>query len=204
MATQVGTHPPSRPSDPSITALIQRMKQGDRAAASEFVLAYGPLIRGRFRNRLHPKMRGYFDSLDLVSTVARRLDQYIARHDVACDSPGQLFGLVFDIARASCVDKARVLSRLERVEGPDSHFADALRSKLRAGAQGGSEAPFELDSLIRRIPDQEDVDLLLLWLDSRTFDEIGASMGLSGDTVKKRWYRLLPVLQGLVTELAEA
>lgn len=188
----------------SISALLDRMRRGDRSAASEFVLAYGPLIRGRFRNRLSPRMRSYFDSLDLVSTVARRLDQYVASHDVDCQSPGQLFGLVFDIARASCVDKHRVLARLDRTEGPDSPVAEALRQRLRTPGGRSSEAPFELDTLLRRLPDPEDAELVLLWLDDRTFEEIGASLGMSGDAAKKRWYRLRAVLHSLLTEMAEA
>lgn len=200
----LGTHS-SGEGTPPIAALLERMRRGDRSAASEFVLAYGPLIRGRFRNRLSPRMRSYFDSLDLVSTVARRLDQYIASHEVDCQSPGQLFGLVFDIARASCVDKHRVLARLDRTEGPDSPVADALRQRLRSpGGRRATEAPFELDTLLRKLPDPEDAELVLLWLDDRTFDEIGASLGMSGDAAKKRWYRLRTVLHSLLTEMAEA
>lgn len=173
-------------------------------AASEFVLAYGPLIRARFRNRLSPRLRTYFDSLDLVSTVARRLDQYVASHDVDCQSAGQLFGLLFEIARASCVDKQRVMARLARTEGPDSPVAEALRRRLstsEGSRQGG--APFDLDTLLRRLPDPADAELVLLWLDDRTFEEIGASLGLSGDAAKKRWYRLRGVLQSLLAEYAE-
>jgi RNA polymerase sigma factor (sigma-70 family) len=193
----------SQAENASVAALLDRMRRGDRSAASEFVLAYGPLIRGRFRNRLSPRMRSYFDSLDLVSTVARRLDQYIASHDVDCASPGQLFGLVFDIARASCIDKQRLLSRLDRTEGPDSPIADALRQRLRQPSGRSDEASFDLDTLLRKLPDQEDAELVLLWLDDRTFEEIGASLGMSGDAAKKRWYRLRPILHALLTEMAE-
>ena len=101
----------SQAENASVAALLDRMRRGDRSAASEFVLAYGPLIRGRFRNRLSPRMRSYFDSLDLVSTVARRLDQIAP---MIADRP-----LYKDIESAtSLIATTTLVSAAARLAGP--------------------------------------------------------------------------------------
>ncbi|MFM9994440.1 MAG: hypothetical protein ACKVU4_01420, partial [Phycisphaerales bacterium] len=59
-------------------ALLQRMRRGDRAAAGEFVNRYGSRLLRRIRSKLSQPMRRVFDSVDILSTLARRLDRFVS------------------------------------------------------------------------------------------------------------------------------
>jgi RNA polymerase sigma factor (sigma-70 family) len=190
--------------DRRVVLLLARMRAGERAAISEFILAYAPLIRGRLRQHISADMRGFFDSMDLVSTVARRFDTYAARNAVRFDSVEDLFGLLFKIARASCADKARLHARLQRVEGPDSEIARLIGSRLRGIHRSGrGDITFEVEELLARLPTPDDAELVRMWLAEKSFADIGNHFGIPEKTARQRWRRLRPVMQRVLTELAE-
>jgi hypothetical protein len=86
----------SAPDDPSpgaaapdFDALLARMRAGDRDAAAAFVTRYGTRIRRRLRGKMSPSIRRLFDSQELMSTVARRLDAFVRSGRLAAVSEGQ-------------------------------------------------------------------------------------------------------------------
>src|SRR5262249_29722926 len=94
--------------DPSahLRALLLRMRRGDRHAAAEFVVENADSIRRRFRRRISGSVRRLFDSADLVSTVARRLDGIVGRGRLAAGSVGELWSLVMVVGRYSLSEHA--------------------------------------------------------------------------------------------------
>lgn len=197
--------PPSHDDARSVEALIERMRAGDRSAISEFVLAYAPLIRNRFRQRIAPEMRCFFDSMDLVSTVARRFDKHASSYGVDFQSPEELFRLIFRIARMSCAEKMRLCSRLNRVEGPDSEVARMMASRLRGeSSRGAIRHAFDLEDILSKLGNDEDSNFVRLWVDDHTFREIGLAMSISESAAKQRWNRLRPRLHEILSVMAEA
>src|SRR5690606_30935513 len=104
-------------------ALLERMRRGDRDAAAEFLVGYGPLIRRRIRGKLGAAMRRLFDSQEILSTVGRRLDAFVNAGRLEATTTPQLWGLVIRIAENALIEKARVVQSLKAREGEDSPFA---------------------------------------------------------------------------------
>ena len=72
-----------------LDTLIARMRAGDRAAAAAFITQYGDRVRRRVSGKLSPAMRRLFDSQEIMSTVARRLDHCVSGGELAAMAPDQ-------------------------------------------------------------------------------------------------------------------
>ncbi len=188
--------------DPSQN-IPMRITLGDRDAAAAFLETNGDLIRRRLRHKLGRAMRRIFDSQDLMSTLARRLDHYVdaGRADVGTEA--QLWRLVLQIAEHAIIDKARLMDRIQRAEGPDSDFANRFRSRMLLEE---SRSPEGSDELIARIldgtPDPLDREILTLWCNGRSLSNIAMALGSSPDMVRKRWQRVRERSQSLMMEEA--
>ncbi|MBL0927610.1 MAG: sigma-70 family RNA polymerase sigma factor [Phycisphaerales bacterium] len=176
------------------------MRSGDRDAAAAFLVRFGDRIRSRVRAKLSGRVRRLFDSQDILSTVARRLDRFVLSGQLTAANEPELWALVFRLAEHAVVDKARLLRRLERVEGEDSVFASELRSRLddEASEEGDGLVAAALESTT----DPTDRTILSLWLNDLPHAEIGRSVGLSAEAVRWRWHRIRARLQDRLRERA--
>jgi DNA-directed RNA polymerase specialized sigma24 family protein len=165
-----------------------RMRHGDREAAAEFIVRYGERIRRRVRSRLTGAARRVFDSADILSTLSRRLDDYVSGRKLEAESEAQLWALVFRIADNAVVDKARIMSRLRAVEGEDSPFASSFLDRMqRAQAAGSLAADLEVEGLIDALDDPVDRQILALWLADTPHTVTAGCVGLTPAAVRKRW-----------------
>lgn len=172
----------------SIADLLERMRNGDRDAAAEFITTYGSRVRRRVRGKLGSSMRRLFDSQEILSTVGRRLDQYVHDGKVMADAESQLWSLIFRIADHALIDKLRVFRRLEAIEGSDSRFAYTMLQRLRRADQiRPSGAELEIDRALRLLPDARDRQILSLWLEGNSHAHIADIVGGSVPAVRKRW-----------------
>jgi DNA-directed RNA polymerase specialized sigma24 family protein len=175
-----------------LDTLIARMREGDRAAAAAFITRYGERVRRRVSGKLSPAMRRLFDSQEIMSTVARRLDHCVSGGELAAMAPDQLWGLIFRIAENSVVDKGRIYQRLRSVEARDSRFADGLRRRLESAdarrVGGGGEV--ELDSLLRRLSEPLDREILTQWLRGLSHELIAQDLDLKPAMIRKRFERI--------------
>lgn len=168
--------------------LVQRMRAGDRQAAAEFMIEYGPLLRRRVRGKLGAAMRRLFDSQEILSTVGRRLDRYVRVGGLEAESPGQLLQLVFRMAEGAVIDKVRVFKRLERVEGEDSHFAQEFSSRLHdADTDQSDGAVISLDAALRVLTSDIDRQILTMWLNGTQHNVIAWDLGMTPAAVRQRW-----------------
>ncbi len=184
--TSMAFIPGSGPSD-----LIDRIRAGDREAAAAFVMTYGPRIRWRVRHQLGARMRRVFDSQEILSTVARRLDQYVCGQTLSTISGERLWALVVRITENAVADKVRIQRRLERVESGDERFAHELSGGIdEAERTGDADASEFIARAMGAVTDPVDRSILNMWLNGYTLGEIGASVGLSAKAVEWRWRRV--------------
>ena len=176
------------PDHDRLTDLVQRMRLGDRQAAAEFMVEYGPLLRRRVRGKLGAAMRRLFDSQEILSTVGRRLDRYVRVGGLEADSPGQLLQLVFRMAEGAVIDKVRVFQRLERVEGEDSQFAQQVSSRLQDAENDQCDgAVLSLDVALRTLTSDIDRQILTMWLNGIQHSVIAWDLGMTPAAVRQRW-----------------
>lgn len=181
----------------AIDDLLLRMSAGDRDAAAEFLMRYGSRIRRRIRGKLGPAIRRLFDSLEILSTLGRRLDLYVMSGRVQVTNEAQLWTLLFKMADNALVDKARVFRRLQHVEGEDGEFAQQLGVRLRqAESERDSGAEIEIDTCLRALSDPVDRRVLSLWLSGEPHTSIAQFVELAPTAVRKRWESIKINLRG--------
>lgn len=176
------------PSSGEVLGLLSRMRAGDREAAAEFITRFGSRVRRRIRGKLSQPMRRLFDSQELMSTLARRLDAFVRSGQLEAATEGQLWSLLFRMAENAVIDKARVFRRLQAVEGEDGPLAAGLLRELeRASRAGPEECDLEIERTFRALPDAMDRAILALWLTGSPHTVTAECVGLSAAAVRQRW-----------------
>ena len=184
----------------AVQTLLVRMRHGDRDAAAEFITRYGTRIRRRIRGKLGPALRRVFDSEDVLSTLGRRLDEFVSsgRFDPADED--ELWALLLHMARHAVIDKARDVQRSRRAEDGDGPLVGHL-SRHRAG--GGSESPAadeEVGKALDSLPDRIDRDILSMRLEGERHAAIARFVNLPRTAVEKRWQRIKRRLRRRLSE----
>lgn len=177
-----------------VDALLRQMLMGDREAAAQFVVRYGSRIRRRIRGKLSPAMRRIFDSQDILSTVGRRLDQFVGSGQLEAATEQQLWALVFKIASNAVIDKSRIFRRLQKVEDEDGPLAQSLLRGLRQAERGAPEG-IEIEQALALFADPIDREILALWLVGTPHTMIATYVKLAPTAVRKRWQAIRSRLQ---------
>ncbi|MCC6660221.1 MAG: sigma-70 family RNA polymerase sigma factor [Phycisphaerales bacterium] len=172
---------------PSLGGLIEQMRSGDRAAAARFVEEYGPRVRRRLRSKLSRAMRRVFDSQDLMSTFARRLDAFVHARKLQATTEGQFWSLVFQMAEHALIDKGRVFRRLLNTEAEDGPLAQRLHERMSAAEDREDGAELEIAATLDLLPDSTDRAILSLWLSGTPHAVTADCVGLSPAAVRQRW-----------------
>jgi len=195
---------PDNPQQSRAAQLLARMRGGDREAAAEFIAEYGPRIQRRVRPKLGQGVRRLFDSQDIVSTVARRLDAYIAAGKLRAADEPQLWAFVFRLTSRAVLDKAAVCSRLRRVESEDALLARSWTTRLETTGDD-QNFDFEIERAFTALTDEVDRQILALWLHDTPSREVGELLGMPPGTVRYRWSRIRDSLrQALADEQGAA
>ena len=175
--------------------LLRRMQTGDREAAALFVTHYGSFIRRRIRGKLSPAMRRIFDSLEILSTVGRRLDLYVSAGRFNAQSEGQLWALILRMANNAVIDKSRIFRRLEKVEAEDSDFSRQLLTRLKdVHRRDDEKVELEIERALDLLGDVLDRQILSFWLSGARLSMIAKYVGLAPTAVRKRWQKIRATL----------
>lgn len=194
---------PTASTQNDIAELLRRMQAGERAAAAEFVLRYESRIRRRIRSKLGPDIRRLFDSLDIVSTIGRRLDLYVMTGQLRVASEGQCLSLLFRMADRALIDKARVVRRLEELEGEDSEFAQQFAQRLRmADRPDGQGMHLEIEKCMDVLRDPADRRILSMWLTGERHNEIAVFVNMEPAAVRQRWHTIKSILRDRLTAIS--
>lgn len=172
-------------------SVVLRLRAGDRGAAAEFIERYGPLIRRRVRGKLSLAARRVFDSQEILATVARRFDAFVAGHRLTAEDEAGVMALVLRMAEAAVIDKSLVMRRSRRLEAEDGPFVHALRQRMETAETRSAEgATRELARLFEMARTPADRELLTLRLHGLSHGSIGWLLGITQEAVKQRWRSL--------------
>jgi DNA-directed RNA polymerase specialized sigma24 family protein len=160
-------------------------------------MRYGSRIRRRIRGKLGSSMRRLFDSLEILSTLGRRLDLYVMSGRLQATNESQLWSLLFKMADNALIDKARLFNRLRTAESEDGEFAQQLVVRLRqADGEPSTSIEVEIDNCLRSISDAMDRRILSLWLTGEPHTSIAHLVDLPATAVRKRWEKIKQELKG--------
>lgn len=180
--------------------LVIRIRSGDREAAARYLLDNSNLLRRRVRGRLSPGLRAIFGSEDIVSTVGRRLDEYVRRGLPEIESERDLFALVMRMALNAIVDKERMISRLRRVERGEEVFARQMLRHLQGADPQACAMRFEsaVERALQAQGGDTDRKILWMWLMDWRLKDIGAALAMNPPAVRERWKRIKERLRPLL------
>lgn len=174
----------------SAARLTARIREGDRQALAEAIELYRPLIERYIRVRLRGSLRRLFDTGDVFGTVSRRLDRALLSGQVVLNDPEHLPALIQRMVKQAVIDKHRLLTRLQAVEGPDSVWA----GRFVEHAMRAEHSEVDLDDLLDRafgiLPDRRDKQILAMWFHGLSHAEIADRLGLKATGVRQRWHRI--------------
>jgi RNA polymerase sigma-70 factor (ECF subfamily) len=182
-----------RPPD-RFALLIERVRDGDEAAATELVAQYEGLIRRRARRLLGPALRVHLDSLDIAQSVNRSLLIGLRRAAFSVSTPDELTRLALTLVRRRVARHWRKRKREAECRG----FADDLLRGTFPSLAAASEHPevanaIATGEILHQIFEQLDGldrQLVELRLEGYTTAEAARKLGVSAGLLRSRLSRL--------------
>ena len=173
--------------------LIARVKAGDEAAIATLIERFGPEVRIMVRSRLPDKLRGQFDTMDFAQVVWSSVVADCRDRAEPFDEPKHLIGFLSGVIKNKVAHEHRRLTRTRKY--------DVAREEPLYVRRGDREVPREvsapdptpseyaqaddrLDQLTRGRTPQE-VRIIDLRLDGRTYDEIALELGMNEKAVRR-------------------
>jgi DNA-directed RNA polymerase specialized sigma24 family protein len=175
----------------SFADLLERIRNGDAAAAQELVQRFEPVLRRMVHVRLvGNRLRRLVDSDDICQSVLASFFIRAALGQYEISSSDDLLKLLAVMARNKVVNKAR---RIERggAEGKRVSLAELSNSKLATASAGPSQHAALKDLLheVRRRLPREEIRLLELRQQGMEWADIAEQTGDKPDALRKRLTR---------------
>jgi len=178
---------------------LERLRRGDAEATAELWRRYEPAIRMEIRCHLNPGLRRRFDSEDVRQDVFKTFFVHfrLGRYDFA--GPGDLAGLLRDIARKKLAMRARKERAQKRHPGREEAVGDDWD---HAGGEPDPGQLCEQQELVDRAQQllaEDERRLLELRRQNRTWEQIAAELG---GTAAARQKQLERAVQRISRQLA--
>ena len=180
--------------DGQLPALMQRITEGDHAAAERLVQQYEPEIRRAVRVRLtDPRLRRVLDSGDVCQSVFANFFVRAAAGDYDLSQSGELASLLVAMARNKLLDHVRKLRSLKRDQRREGADGSAVWDGVADSAVGPATQAEQLDlmqEVRQRLTDDEQrlMDYRAAGLE---WPEIAREVGEKADALRKRLTRAL-------------
>lgn len=159
-----------------------------RGQVADRLMVLAPLIRRRVRDRLSQRARRLFDSVDVLSTVFRRVDRMLVQGELRATTDAQLISLVLTIAENAVIDRHRVLDRINRLESADGEWVAMLRLRIENVPHYQSSQLIE--DLFQACRTESERLQLSLRLNGVSHSMAAPLLGLSADASRQRWVSL--------------
>lgn len=176
-----------------LSDLMNRLRQGDHAAAAELLAAFEPEVRRFVRVRISsPQIRRLVETVDVSQSVFAKFFVDIQREGVCPETPQQLRRLLLTMARNKICDHVRrhkaAKRDMRRVEASDVAIDSACYQE---------PTPFEtlateetLDA-VRAEMSEDELALVNARLGGQAWSEIATELGVSTDAARKRFTRII-------------
>jgi RNA polymerase sigma-70 factor (ECF subfamily) len=177
----------------SFAQLIDRVRQGDDAAAADLVRRYEPEIRREVRLRLSdPTLRRIFDSTDVCQSVMASFFVRAVAGQYELERPEQLLRLLVTMARNKVADQSR-RQQARRRDHRRSRGVSTDERELAAASPSPSRivAGRELLAEVRRLLSPEERRLADLRGLGQAWDDIAAELGGTAEARRKQLSRAL-------------
>ncbi len=155
-----------------------------------FVTRYGSRIRRHIRGKLGAAMRSIFDSQDILSTVAMRLDLFMQSGRMEVAGENQLWALVFRMAEHAVQQKALAYRRLRRREYRYCQLMPAVSWFLPQPDRGGSMSGLDVERVLGSLESDIDRQIVSQWMTGTALRAIATQLGHTQSAVRKRWQRI--------------
>lgn len=172
------------PADP-LDALLEKLGQGNAAAAEQVFLAYEPYLRKVVRRQLPARLRAKFDSIDVVQSVwADVLDGFRSAGWHFADT-GHLRAFLVKATRNRFIDRVRQHRHaLEREQSPTSDFALGTLASAQPRPSEVVQADELWHQMLAQCPPAHH-DVLKLKRQGLSLAEIAARTSLHEDSIRR-------------------
>jgi RNA polymerase sigma-70 factor (ECF subfamily) len=173
-------------SDESLSTVVEKLAQGDQAAAEQVFRAYEPFLRQVVRRQLSTELRAEFDSIDVVQSVWCDLLQGFRESAWSFEDSARLKAFLVSATRHRFLDRARRYRTRRRKLAP----AQAT-SRLDKTVPSGQARPSQIlqaeelwdRMLVECNPAHR--ELLQLKRDGFRIPEIAVRTGLHEDSIRR-------------------
>ena len=182
--------------DASFADLIARVRVRDAAATDEILQRFGPTILRTARMRMfNSRLRRMYESADIANSVVKSFLLRIADEGNAwkIDEPADLANLLISMTDHKVIDKIRRETARKR-------GGDQPKKSLESGDDLGDGRPSPEEIAIRKEEAARCWDLMnedtrklfrLRYDEKQTWNEIGETLGLTGEASRKKLERSL-------------
>jgi RNA polymerase sigma-70 factor (ECF subfamily) len=172
-----------------LDGLLEKLSEGDPAAAEQVLADYGPYLRLVVRRRLSRRLRAKFDSLDVVQSVWAHLLRGLRRPGWQFLNRARLIAFLVTVTRRRLTTRfRRHRAALER-EGPQGADLEGLPAPAQPRPSEVAQAEELWQRMLALCPPAHH-DLLRLRRQGLTLAEIAARTGLHEGSVRRALRRL--------------
>jgi RNA polymerase sigma-70 factor (ECF subfamily) len=178
-----------------LEALLERLADGDEAAAEEFLRKYEPLLRQVVRRLLPPQLRSKLDTADVLQSVWADVVRGFKQGRWYFPDDARLRAFLVTMARNRFLDRVRqhsaALKHEERLAGPEQEAAVPAQQPHPSEEAQANEL---WERMVELCP-PEHRELLRLKRQGLPMSELVARTGLHEDSIRR-------ILRTLLRQLA--
>lgn len=183
--------------DTPAQTILNAVRSGDvdtvRLRLPEFLLTNEDRIRSIARRKLTQATRAVYDSEDVLSTVLRRMDAFVADGRFAPTSEDEIWGLIAVIARNAAVSKVRLVSRLNQLISEDGEYARLFLDRA-AACETDDEAAMLVTRMSMWLPDAASRQLFNLRLRGAAHPAAATLLQITPAAARQRWKTIKDLL----------
>jgi DNA-directed RNA polymerase specialized sigma24 family protein len=166
----------------------------ERAALAQYLVCNKDLIQAIARRKLTARTKSVYDSEDVFSSVARRLDELAARDVLRPRDEKEMWALIATVACNNAISRTRLIERAKVFLTDDAPYAFELMRRLKEYTTD-EEANLLVHRMLLCLPNEVDRQQFLLLLRGASHRAIGSLLGFSEEASRQRWTKVRRLLE---------